>query len=302
MFSHGQLRYFVAVAEQGQITRAAKKLHLAQPALSQAIAQLESELGVELFVRHPRGVTLTRAGEAFLVKARAALAAEAETARTAVSLRRAASTAIVIGFVGPPPTLSSAALFARLSERHPEAEMSFKDLAFPCGATAAWLAQVDVAFCHLPVAEPAVCSQAVRVEPRAIMAHGDHRFAGRSDLQVGEVLEETFVGYHPEVQASWAGFHSLDDHRGGPPRQLTGDSALSTLQMVGIMASTRAITVAPYADAKLAGQVLTDLVAIPLYDATPAAVSLVWRRDTDNPLLDELVEDAKSLASSADEL
>src|SRR5580693_3251311 len=103
MFSQVQLHYFVTVSEEGQITRAARKLHLAQPALSQAIAHLESELGIELFVRHPRGVTLTQAGEAFLVKAQAALAAEAETAQMGLSLRRAASAAIVVGFVGPPP-------------------------------------------------------------------------------------------------------------------------------------------------------------------------------------------------------
>jgi len=60
-----QLRYFVAVAEEGQMTAAAQKLHLAQPALSQGIAQLERQLGVELLRRNPHGVTLTPAGGSF---------------------------------------------------------------------------------------------------------------------------------------------------------------------------------------------------------------------------------------------
>src|SRR6266571_8981421 len=77
-----QLRYLVTAAEEGQMTRAARKLHLAQPALSQAIAQLESELGVELLHRNPRGVTPTEAGEAFLAKARTALAATEDAALT----------------------------------------------------------------------------------------------------------------------------------------------------------------------------------------------------------------------------
>src|SRR5205823_11580748 len=89
-FKRGQLRYFVTVADEGQMTRAARKLHVAQPALSHAIAQLEAELGIELLQRHARGVSLTPAGEAFLVKARTALAAGTEAEQTAKSLARAA--------------------------------------------------------------------------------------------------------------------------------------------------------------------------------------------------------------------
>lgn len=304
MFSQGQLRYFVTVSEEGQITRAAKRLHLAQPALSQAIAQLESELGVELLVRHPRGVTLTSAGEAFLVKARAVLAAEAETAQMALSLRRAASDAIAIGFIGPPPAISTPELFAAFTERNPRAQVSFMDLSFPCGRTSSWLEAVDVAFCHAPLSEQGLCAQPVRVEPRAVMAHREHPLARRSELAVADVLDETFISYHPDVQAEWAGFHSLDDHRGGPPARLTSDHALSTLQMLGIMfsAPATAITIVPHKDAKLGQQVLPDIVAVPLHDAAPAVVSLIWREDASSSLVEDLVDSAKRLASGADEL
>src|SRR5438874_8288597 len=99
-FKRGQLRYFVTVAEEGQITRAARKLHLAQPALSQAIAQLESELGLELLERQPHGVTLTADGEAFYEKARVALAAATEALQTAQSLARAQKGMLTLGFLG----------------------------------------------------------------------------------------------------------------------------------------------------------------------------------------------------------
>lgn len=302
MFSQVQLRYFVTVSEEGQITRAARKLHLAQPALSQAIAHLEAELGIALFVRHPRGVTLTPAGDAFLVKARAALAAEAETAQMGMSLRRAASTELVIGFIGPPPMISSPALFARFTTSHPEAQISFRDLPFPCGATATWLGGVDVALCQSPASEQGVNVQPVRVEPRAVVAHREHALAERPQLEATDVLEETFVSYHPDVQPTWAGFHSLDDHRGGPPKRSTNDDALTSLQMLGIMSSPRAITTVPYADAKLARQVLPNIVAIPLRDTAPATVSLVWCEDTANPLLEDLVEAANGLGLADDEL
>lgn len=303
MFSQGQLRYFVTVSEEGQITRAAKRLHLAQPALSQAIAQLESQLGVELLVRHPRGVALTDAGEAFLVKARAVLAAEAETAQMALSLRRAARDAIAIGFIGPPPTISTPGLFSAFAERNALAEISYRDLPFPRGPTSSWLADVDVAFCHCPAVEPGVCVQPVRVEPRTVVAPRDHPLARRSDVVLADVLDENFVSYHPEVQPEWAGFHTLDDHRGSPPRRVTGDHALSTLQMLGTMScGARAITIVPQGDAELAGRVLPDIVVIPLHDAAPAQVSLLWREDAHSPLLADLVNAARQLARGDDEL
>jgi DNA-binding transcriptional LysR family regulator len=82
--SLAQIRYFVAVAEEGHVGRAARRVHVSQPPLSRQIRALEDELGAPLFERTPRGMRLLPAGESFLRHARAILA-EVDAAKTAVS-------------------------------------------------------------------------------------------------------------------------------------------------------------------------------------------------------------------------
>ena len=78
-----QLRYFVAIAEEGSLSAAAQRLNVAQPALSQHVIALEGRLEVKLLERSPRGVTLTQPGEVLLAHARSILAA-LDDARAAV--------------------------------------------------------------------------------------------------------------------------------------------------------------------------------------------------------------------------
>jgi LysR family hca operon transcriptional activator len=299
-FRPGQLLYFVTIAEEGQVTRAARRLKIAQPALSQAIAQLEGELGLRLLERHARGVTLTAAGEIFLPKARAAVECERDVEWAGQSLSRIAEGTLDVGFVGPPPTINCPELFAAFARAYPEIEISFHDLPFPRGRTRAWLGAVDVAFCHPPAVDAGIGTQAVRHEPRTVVAHKDHPLAARPDVTVAEVLDETFISHHPAVQATWSGFHSLDDYRGGPPRSMTADHAATSMQMLGIMAKQQAITTAPACDAKVAQLVLPDIVSIPLRDADPAVLSLVWAHANSPPLVHALARTANELAAAGD--
>lgn len=288
-----QLRYLVTVADEGQMTRAARKLHLAQPALSQAIAQLESELGVELLHRNPRGVTPTEAGEAFLAKARTALAATEDAALTAQSFARAASGELRFGFLGLPPFGKAPHLFTSFNDAHPDAEVSFHELGFPRGSTAAWLAGVDIAMCFSPTPDSEVEVQPLWAEPRMVIASKRHPLARRSKLKLRDVLDETFMGFDPSVEETWAGFWRLDDHREGRPARVTSDRALSASEMAALLASGRAITTLASSSAALLPSLLADAVAIPLVDADPAVLAVAWRCDHHNPLVDAFVTVAR---------
>ena len=143
--------------------------------------------------------------------------------------------------------------------------------------------------------EQGVQAQTVRIEPRAVVTSRTHPLSDRQEVSVAEVLDETFVAYHADVQPAWAGWHNLDDHRGGPPRALTADSVLTSLQMLSAMTSGAGITTVPLRDAEIASQVLSGVSVIPVSDAAPAVISLVWLEENRNPLLEVLAAAAERL-------
>jgi DNA-binding transcriptional LysR family regulator len=288
-FRRNELRYFVAVAEEGQISRAAEKLHIAQPALSQALARLESDLGVQLLVRHPRGVTLTAAGGEFLEKARVVVASEAEAAETARMLARRETQMVEFGFVVAPPGLHSPRPLKALAKAHPEIETRYRELPFPFTPTRSWLSEVDIAVCHRPPADPAVWSHLLVQEPRVVLAATGHPLAERSSLKVAEVLDETFIGFDPATESEWAGFWSLDDHRGSPPRHVTTDQVVNGQEVLASLALRRAITTAPAIVASVLTGLQIGVVTIPLEDARPSIVELVGRNDRRSPAVEAML-------------
>jgi DNA-binding transcriptional LysR family regulator len=300
-FRQGHLLYFVTVVEEGQMTRAARKLDLAQPALSQAIAQLESEVGVQLLERHPRGVALTPAGEQFYEHARLAVDAAAEAEQTVSWLARGAEGSIEFGFVGSPPTVDSPSQLEAFAEAYPDIDIHYRELPFPPTSTSSWLASVDVAVCHLPPEDPQVWRLTLRSEPRVVLAPRRHPIAARRELALAEVLDETFVGLHPSIDPAWAGFWSLDDHRGGPPAHTTDDGAANPHEVLAALASRRAITTVPATVAGLIINLLTGVVAIPLHGAGPCTIALVGHRDRRNPLVASLLAFAQVIIPGAEQ-
>lgn len=183
-----ELRYFVAVAEESHIGRAAERLGMAQPPLSRAIAQLERRLGAELFVRTPRGVTLTSAGETLLSEGRAALAAveaaERRTRRTARSGGRAP--VVLTAKAGASSELMAKLLDAYAAE--PDA-VEVEVLLSPPGHQALLLrdGRADVAILHQPFDDTSGFDlDVLAVEDQVLILPAGHPESTRASMTVAE--------------------------------------------------------------------------------------------------------------------
>jgi DNA-binding transcriptional LysR family regulator len=118
------LRYFVAIAEEQSFTGAAERLWVAQPGLSTQIRRLESELGVKLFERHTRGVTLTEAGTLFLERARVALAATDRAAAVGRDLQAGVVGHVRLGIATEASSSRAAELLRRFTNERPGVEVT----------------------------------------------------------------------------------------------------------------------------------------------------------------------------------
>ncbi len=275
------------------MTRAARRLQLAQPALSQAIARLESQVGVRLLERNPRGVTVTPAGEAFMEKAQATLAAVDEVSATARSWARKQEGRLHAGFMAMTPPMMAGDLVSRFMARHPDITIEWRQLGYPTLDARAWLSNSDAALIWFAPSAPGLASQEIRTSPLVVAMAESHPLAGRPELTVADVLDETFPGIVDWCDPVWLGYWGLDSYRGAPARR-TDDGAVTPEEVASIVASGRAITTVPALVAVPFAHL--GIRAIPLVDADPAVLTLVWPQGAAVPLVAELAEMARQMS------
>jgi DNA-binding transcriptional LysR family regulator len=188
------VRYWVAVAEERNITRAAERLHISQPALSAAIKQLEAQLGVALLDRSGRVLQVTPAGEVLRDEGRALLAAAERVAGLVRDHDRAAVGRLRIGLTPTARYGLGPALLAACADRAPGVML------YPAEDTTGALlrdvrgGRLDLAvlFCA-PEAADGVVLEPLRSEPAVVHLRDDHPLAGRDALGLEELADETFL-------------------------------------------------------------------------------------------------------------
>ena len=188
------LRYFVAVAEEGSLlTAAQRRLHTSQPSLSRQIRDLESEVGVKLLERQPRGVTLTAAGRIFLDHARLALLqveAATDGARRADQPQRVG---LSVGFLAGQEVVWLPHALRILREEAPEAEITLCSHSSPELALALMRGKLDVAFLRPETQTVGLSFKFLAKEPLIAVLPANHRLTARKKIRAQDLADEIYV-------------------------------------------------------------------------------------------------------------
>ena len=190
------LRYFRAVAEELHFGRAAERLHIAQPPLSQQIRQLERELAVTLLVRTTRKVELTPAGETYLKRVVAILDAVDEAGGQAQRIAEGAEGQLAIGCVGSATYSLLPRLVRALREELPGVDVSVRgEMLAPAQITALLAGEIDLALLRPPIEQSGVLVETVRRDRLLAALPEGHPLAVRDELRVNDLRDEEFVAH-----------------------------------------------------------------------------------------------------------
>ena len=198
------LRYFVAVAEELHFGRAAERLFIAQPPLSQQIQQLERELGVSLFARTSRRVQLTPAGEAFLTEARQILAGVTHAAGAAQRAARGETGWLGIGFAASATYDLLPAVLHDFRASFPEVALSLQELNAAEQAAALDAKTIHVGFARPYAPHPDAAVSAVQREPFLAAFPEAHPMAADTPLRLSELADEPFISFPELPKPSYA--------------------------------------------------------------------------------------------------
>jgi DNA-binding transcriptional LysR family regulator len=282
-FDLRELRYFLAVAEELNFTRAAARLHVAQQSLSATIGELERALGVQLFERTTRHVALTNAGEALVPAARRVLAGVAEARHEVEEAAAGRRGHLVVGVAvavhGLPVVRETIRRFAESSPRV-ELHVVGHDHSDPSAGLAGGTS--DVAFVLGPIADDDFESLTVLAETRHVMLPAHHPLARRAELRARDLTRLPWLRV-PATDSAWTRFwfqHPL----GGPA---TGPEIRSGVEWVPAIESGRAVG---YTLPTLAADYLPpQIVTVPIVDIEPGSVLLAWSPEGADPLVEALV-------------
>ncbi|ESA35986.1 family transcriptional regulator [Leptolyngbya sp. Heron Island J] len=279
------LRYFVAVAQTLHFGRAAERLGITQPVLSDQIRRLETLLGVQLLYRTKRVVQLTEPGRIFLADVLQVLA---QTDTAIATVRRAAQGKfgkLVIGYTGPALYTVLPEIVRTFRDRNPNVELTLQENCTPQQEAALLADEIQVGFLHPPIDAP-VKLQTVLQEPLIVALPENHPLAARSTLSINDLAYESFILFPRTVGPHLYGqILSLCTQAGFTPKVVQEVTPQPT--MVGLVAAGIGIAFVATSMQKISRP---GVVYRKLQEETPILqLAMAWKDDQKSPVLDSFL-------------
>ena len=291
------LRYFAAVAEALHFGRAADRLHLAQPALSQAIRQLEAELGTPLFVRTTRHVALTPAGEFLQSEAARVLGAVDASVRGVRRIADGRQGLLRIAFTGTAAYTQLPRIARAVKRELPDLALEIHaDLLTPAQVAGLTDGSLDLGVLRPPTTSDAVTVRAIARVPLVLAVAVDHALAAEPVVSVADLHAEQFI--HFAGASSVVNDAVLRSCRVAGFTPTVAHQVAGTAVMLPLVAAELGVALVP---ASVRAAPLDGVVLRELADAASIDLALAWRTDDDNPALLavlEVLEDADRLPST----
>jgi DNA-binding transcriptional LysR family regulator len=272
------LRYFVAVAEELSFTAGARRVHTAQQVLSTQIRQLEEAIGVQLFERSPRGVALTRAGEAFLDGAQATLAALDRSIAMATHAAASVEGTLAVGLNVAASGDTATAILARFRQMYPlvRVKLTTYDLDHPAAGLLDH--STDVAIVRPPILADGIEVVMVDAEDRVFVLPAGHPLAGRDTLRMSDVVGEPWVAAVPAVDGcapeAWRNDWLMEPRPDGGPA-IVGATARTLDEWRESVASKEGISLCPASAERYYAR--PGLAFVPAVGVPQAQLAVGWR-------------------------
>ncbi len=290
------LNYFIAVAEEMHFGRAAKRLNISQPPLSQQIKQLEEEIGVRLFNRTRRRVELTEAGVVFLTEARRIMAMTKEAVRQTNRADRGEIGRLSIGFIGSANYSVLPQVIREFRKRFPAVELSLTEMNTSQQLEALLDGRIQVGFMRPPkgMGDKEISVEPVFHEPLVVAMPGNHPLRKERILSLRRLSNESFIMI-PRQRGPGFFDHiiTLCQQEGFSPHIVLEASQFHTI--IGLVAAGIGISILP---ASMQRSRILGVVFRSISGKAETVLHMAWVKDNRAPVLQNFLDAARAAVRS----